>query len=546
MVLNNPLATIVSVFARRPPVDKRVMTRPSWWSDIGGSTATSSGKTVDEIRAYNYSVVYCGVSLITGTLKVLPAGVFKELDGGGKEKQRTHRAHKALTRRPNREQTPSQFREFLQACAILWGNGYAVIGPLLGNGTIELFPVHPRFVQIERRGDQWVYLVRNPQTQMQTAFPAERMIHIRNLSRDGIVGMSLFEVAAETIGLGLATEQHGATYFGNGAKPGGVIEHPETMEDDEHQAFREEWERMFRGSANANRTAILERGMSYKSIGLPNDVSQFLETRMFEIEEWARWINVPPHKLKQLQHAKLRATVEEQNIEFVGGTILPWTVNWEEELDAKLLTPKELDDGYSIKFNVKGLLRGDIAARGDFYQKMWSMGAYSANHMLELEDENPIGPEGDKHLVQLNLTTLDKVGEEEPEPEPAEPVAPAVPQLPEPEPDEEEESRSLVCSNLFADAFGRIVRREVDRLKRSVKKFAGDLDGLRSWSEEFYSGPHRRFVADALEAPTAAVYRTMVMGALRSTEPWVAIERLIDEMAEDRGAAAVEVLPWAK
>jgi hypothetical protein len=40
------------------------------------------------------------------------------------------------------------------------------------------------------------------------------------------------------------------------------------------------------------------------------------------------------------------------------------------------------------------------------------------NEIRELENLNPIGPEGDKHFVQLNMTTLDKVGQEQPAPEP--------------------------------------------------------------------------------------------------------------------------------
>jgi hypothetical protein len=42
----------------------------------------------------------------------------------------------------------------------------------------------------------------------------------------------------------------------------------------------------------------------------------------------------------------------------------------------------------------------------------------SINEVREMENLNPLGPEGDKHFIQLNMTTLDRAGEEPPAPEP--------------------------------------------------------------------------------------------------------------------------------
>jgi hypothetical protein len=40
------------------------------------------------------------------------------------------------------------------------------------------------------------------------------------------------------------------------------------------------------------------------------------------------------------------------------------------------------------------------------------------NEIREAENLNPIGPDGDRHFVQLNMTTLDKLGQDPPAPEP--------------------------------------------------------------------------------------------------------------------------------
>jgi hypothetical protein len=42
----------------------------------------------------------------------------------------------------------------------------------------------------------------------------------------------------------------------------------------------------------------------------------------------------------------------------------------------------------------------------------------TVNEIRELENLNPIGPQGDQHFIQLNMTTLKKAGQEPPAVEP--------------------------------------------------------------------------------------------------------------------------------
>src|SRR5690606_39601678 len=61
--------------------------------------------------------------------------------------------------------------------------------------------------------------------------------------------------------------------------------------------------------------------------------------------------------------------IEQLMIGFVQWTIGPWVKCWEEELNRKLLTEEERDNGFFIKFNLNAILRGDMAARASFYEK---------------------------------------------------------------------------------------------------------------------------------------------------------------------------------
>jgi phage portal protein BeeE len=132
-----------------------------------------------------------------------------------------------------------------------------------------------------------------------------------------------------------------------------------------------------------------------------NEAAQFLETRQYQVIEICRAFRVPPHMIQDLTRSTY-SNIEVQGTEFVQHCLLPHLKRWEAAISRDLIVD---DETYFAEHSVSGLLRGDHEIR-------------------ELENLNPIGPEGDKHFVQLNMTTLDKVGQPAPAAEPM-PAPPA-------------------------------------------------------------------------------------------------------------------------
>ena len=62
---------------------------------------------------------------------------------------------------------------------------------------------------------------------------------------------------------------------------------------------------------------------------------------------------------------------------------------YEQELDRKLLFDKERET-VETKFNLDGLLRGDLNTRAGYYQKAVLSGWMSRNEVREMEYMNPI------------------------------------------------------------------------------------------------------------------------------------------------------------
>jgi hypothetical protein len=195
---------------------------------------------------------------------------------------------------------------------------------------------------------------------------------------------------------------------------GGVLEHPGTLGDEEYKQLKASMDEKHQGLSQAHRLLILEEGMKYKEISVPPDKAQYLETRTFQINDVARLIGVPPHKLSEMSKATF-SNIEEQSLEFIQDTINPWCVRWEQGLARQLLGDEDKQK-YYWKHNLAGLLRGDFKNRMEGYSIGRQNGWLSANDIRELEDMNPI-KNGDIYLIPLNMVPAEQVANPPPETE---------------------------------------------------------------------------------------------------------------------------------
>lgn len=375
---------------------------------------STAGVPVTQDDALSLSAVFAGVNLLSRVVGSLPLHVYRRW-GRAKEHAITHPAYRLLHTSPNPEMTSATFRRTLEWHRLLGGGAYASV-QWAGNGKpVALWPLEPWRVRPKRRDDGELYYEVDGKQEVEP----EDMLHVPLVSSDGVTGRSFMDWAVESLGLGIGTQQFAAAYFGNGARPGGVLTHTGKPSDEQMKAFRKTWEERHRGPANAGGTAVLWGGWSYASDGsFDPEKSQLLEQRRFTTEEVSRWLGIPPHLLRDLSRATF-SNIEQQNLDFLAYSLGPVLVDYEQELDRKLLSPPEC----FCKHNVGGLLRGDAAARSAFYASMFNIGAFSVNDIREREDMNPVDG-GDVHLVPLAMAPLPQVAFPPPL---AVPVAPPAP-----------------------------------------------------------------------------------------------------------------------
>jgi len=367
---------------------------------------SSSGKQVTEKNAMQSAAVYACVRVIAETVASLPLHLYRQVEEG-KRRDTLHPLYFLLHDSPNPEMTSFIFRETLMTHLLLWGNAYAQIVRNGHGEIIGLYPLMPDKMQVSRaETDELIYLYQSGMSNI--AFRREEILHIPGLGFDGLVGYSPIAMARNAIGMSMATEEFGASFFQNGAAPGGILEHPGTLKDP--SKVRESWNDLFKGSGNANKVAVLEEGMTYKQIGIPPNEAQFLETRKYQTEEICRIYRVPPHLVADLDKATF-SNIEHQSISFVVHTIRPWLVRLEQAMNKALLYPAERQR-YFIEFNVDGLLRGDYESRMRGYATARQNGWMSANDIRRLENMNLIPKEegGDLYLINGNMTKLEDAG----------------------------------------------------------------------------------------------------------------------------------------
>lgn len=363
--------------------------------------ASRSGAIVNEKTALEVTTAFACARVIIEGIAQVPFKIY-QTQGESRREAVEHPAYWLLSKRPNDWQTSVEFREQIGLHLVLCGGAFVFVNRAGDGRPLELLPFLPGWVTVKRRDDMSIdYEVRIDGRAPQR-IPAENMWHLRGPSWDGLNGLQVVKVAREALGLALATEEHSARMFGNGAKVGGVLSTEQTLKQDQVDALRQAWQDAQGGNSNAYKTAILYGGLKWSPMAMQNDQAELTETRRFQVEEVCRALRVMPIMVGHADKAVSYASAEQLFIAHVTHTLMPWYRRVEDSADVNILGMDAVKRGYYVKFNANALLRGSVAARGQFYREMYGIGALNPNEIRGLEDLNPYDG-GEKYRVPLNM-----------------------------------------------------------------------------------------------------------------------------------------------
>lgn len=396
------MANIIErIFKSRDKPKDSVSSAPVFY--MGNSV---SGKVVNERSSMQTTAVFACVRIIAETVASLPLQTYKYV-GDGKEKAYDHPLYRILHDEPNSEMTSFSLREAMMSHLLLWGNSYCQI---IRNGrgdVLELYPLLPDKMTLDRdrKGNLYYAYLKDGLTYY---LGPDEVLHIPGLGFDGVMGYSPVALAKNAIGLNIAAEEYGGRFFANNATPSGILSTSGTIKDP--AKVRDAWQAAYGGISNSNKVAVLEDGLQYQAISMPNSDAQFLETRKFQIEEICRIFQVPPHMVADLSKSSF-SNIENQSISFVVHTIRPWLVRLEQAMNRKLFKDAE-KSAYFVSFNASALMRGDYKSRMDGYAIGIQNGFFSVNDVRRMENLDPIPAEegGDLYLTNGNMLPLKMAG----------------------------------------------------------------------------------------------------------------------------------------
>lgn len=444
---------------------------------MGGGGA--AGVSVTQETARSLAAYWCGIRTIAEDIGVLDRFLYQRGRDDSRERATADPLYALVHDAPNDYQTPAVFWQTLGFHAISWGNGYAEIEFDRNLRPLALHHIPPdritpmvvMSVDGGRKTSRVYYEYMAP-SGARLRFEPWELIHVPGLGFDGVCGYSPVHLGKRSIGVSIATERFGASFFGNGATPGVALEHPGQLSGPAQQRLKESFVQEHGGPDRAHRPVVLEEGMKVsKPITIPPDDAQFLETRAFQVEEIARWLNIPTWKLKHKMGERPGGNAEANQIEYLQGTLLPWTNRIEQELTKKLIPVERRRELY-IEHLFEKLQVVDIKTRVDAEEKWVGMGAMSPATVAKKENLPPPPPP----------------------PPPAAPMPPAAPPAPPPAAAEPQAATPLagLPAGRTADALRALIHdrinwhvaREGTRARAAAAKGA---DGFAKWVDEFYS-----------------------------------------------------------
>lgn len=504
----------------------------AWINDFGNGriSSSSSGLDVSPNRALGIAEVFACVRAISEDAAKLPLDVFRRLPDEGKEKATDLPLFRTLHLEPNPEVGSFMFRQALLTAALVWGNGYAEV-EYNGDGTVRyLWLLEPWRVTPRRTdGGDLFYEIKPQQGGASETLSAWEILHVQGFSVNGLVGYLPTRAGAETMGLAMAAKMFTASFFRNGTSQRGIITTPNKLTPESLSAYRDQINKIYGGAENAHGWMAFDNGATVSSMDVDPNKAQLIQTMYFAVEDVARFFRVPPHKIQHLLRATF-SNIEHQAIEYVGDTILPWLVKFEQEYTRKLLNPNEQKTLF-VEHNLDVLLRADLKTRYEAYAIGINTGFINRNEVRAKENMNAYTG-GDRYLVQQNVAIVNDEGGIEPTNKPTEPAGQGAAPVMTPEKKENGATAMDVLKvhmmPVFVDAAERMIAREVKAIKKN---------GTAEWLEKFYAG-HEPEVAAAFRAPIASLARAA------GVEPGTLAERYAARHCAASRAGMADIEKW--
>jgi HK97 family phage portal protein len=372
----------------------------------------TSGENISPQTAMRIATWFTCLQVRWDAVGMLPFQVFQK-DGRKKTTATDHPAYYLLSVRPNAAMTATQFWKQVQQNRDNYGNCYCPIirDPKGRIVEIDIIPLPTEVKVYSSNGElgknELYYRYRGQD------ISSSDMLHFKGYSVNGRLGLSLTDYHSETVGRLRAIHKYGNRTVS--ANPGiyATSANAAPMDPKQKESFKDYWSKEMSGFGDRGTMPVLYNGFELKTVGMNPKDALYLEQIQATKDDIYGITKVPPQLAKNYHAGQTYNNGEQQNLDFLTWTLAPLLKDLEEECDYKLFTEQEVKKGFYTKFNEKALMRTDAKTQADFLTKIFSIGGYSINDVLEYLDENPVDNEfaDDRFVPANNLVPLSMLRE---------------------------------------------------------------------------------------------------------------------------------------
>jgi HK97 family phage portal protein len=357
-------------------------------------------------QAMRLSAVYRCVDVRSDSIATMPWDVMVFNKQKEWVKDTFHFSWNMLNTEPNPSMSKFDFMKTLTAQVDLNGNAYVqVIRDSMGNPASLI--LQSGIVTMYVRDDYSIYYeVLESYSNRGLYVAGEDMIHVKNFSYDGYLGVSTITHATNITGLAEAADGQAAGYYKNGANMNGVLAVPGKVGADKAEQLKKSWmDSVGYNSATGvgGGVVVVEGGVVYTPIQINPKDAQMIETREFNVVDICRFFGVSPIKAFDMSSSTY-ASVESYQLGYITDTVTPLARKIENEFNRKLYRPSQRNK-VKVALDIEELMSADLDTLGNYYTKMIQCGAYSPNE-IRRKRKMPLIPDGDKSYVQVNLAPV--------------------------------------------------------------------------------------------------------------------------------------------
>ena len=362
------------------------------------AAVSSSGITVTQESALRSTAVLACLIVRAETFAALPVSVLRTV-GRDAVQASGEPAYRLLAVAPNELMTAKEFWRHKQLTEDVAGNAFARVA-WKGSAPQEIWPLYGQqpALAVDARTKRVAWNYSGDDFTPANAYPLDDLVHFKGpVLRTPFEGRSLIELASETIGVSIGSEQFFARLLGNGSHFPGYLETDRDLDAGDVGALREQL-KGFSGIVQAGSLRIFDRGLKYKQNPMSLKDAQLTEQMRWQLQALASVFRVPMAMIGDLSTGTY-ANSEQQDLWLAKHTITPICANTEGVLRQRLFARRP--DLYA-KFNLDGLLRGDYKTRAEGDATLVRAGILSRDEARGHYDLNS-APGLEKFLAELNL-----------------------------------------------------------------------------------------------------------------------------------------------